>query len=159
MSISSRLSSYLDRRGAQYEVCMHEPSNSSAQTAGTAHVPPRQLAKPVIVEDDNGCVMVVLPADRNVKVGSLSRMLDLKHLRLADKSRVEALFADCERGTVPALGMAWGIETVVDDEFEENDVVYMEGGDRERLLRMSHYQFHALMLAERHGHFSGHPGH
>ena len=159
MSIPSRLSSYLDQRGARYEICAHDPSRSSAQTARSAHVPPHQLAKPVIVEDDAGCVMVVLPADRNVKFGSLSRMLDRKHLRLANKSRVEALFADCESGAVPALGMAWGIETVVDDELEENDVVHMEGGDHERLLRMAHDQFHALMLAERHGQFYGHPVH
>ena len=29
----------------------------------------------------------------------------------------------------------------------------MEGGDHERLLRLSHEQFHALMLTVRHGQF------
>lgn len=159
MSIPSRLSNYLDQRGARYEIFAHEPSSCSAQTARTAHVPPHQLAKPVIVEDDVGCMMVVLPADRNVSFSLLARMLDRRHLRLADKSRVEALFADCAHGAVPALGMPWGIETIVDDELEANEVVYMEGGDHERLLRMSHDQFHALMGAERHGRFSGHPIH
>jgi Ala-tRNA(Pro) deacylase len=159
MSIPARLSSYLDQRGARYDVCPHELSRSSVQTARCAHVPPRQLAKPVIVEDDAGCVMVVLPADRNVKLAPLSRLLGREHLRLADKRRVEALFADCEHGAVPALGMAWGLEMVVDDELEANAVVYMEGGDRERLLRMSHDQFHTLMLAARHGHFCGDPIH
>jgi len=159
MSIPARLSSYLDQHGARYEICAHQPSSSSAQTARTAHVPPHQLAKPVIVEDDDGCVMVVLPADRNVKLGPLSRMLDRKNLRLADKAYVEALFADCEQGAVPALGMAWGIETIVDDELEANEVVYMESGDQERLLRVSHDQFHALMLTARHGHFCGDPTH
>ena len=120
MSIPSRLSGYLDQRGARYEICAREPGRSSVQTARCAHVPPHQLAKPVFVEDDAGCVMVALPADRNVKLALLSRLLGREHLRLADKSRVEALFADCEHGAVPALGMAWGIETVVDDELEAN---------------------------------------
>ena len=159
MSIPSRLSSYLDQRGARYDICAHEISRSSAQTARCAHIPSHQLAKPVIVEDDAGCVMVVLPADRNVRLGPLSRMLDRKHLRLAERSRVEALFTDCAHGAVPALGMAWGIETIVDDELEANEVVYMEGGDHECLLRMSHDQFHALMRAERHGNFCGDPTH
>jgi Ala-tRNA(Pro) deacylase len=159
MSIPSRLSSYLEQHGARYEICAHEPSRSSVQTARCAHVPAHQLAKPVIVEDDAGCVMAVLPADRNVRLASLSRLLEREHLRLADKSRVEALFTDCEHGAVPALGMAWGLETVVDDELETNEVVYLEGGDHECLLRMSHDQFHALMLAARHGHFSGDPIH
>jgi Ala-tRNA(Pro) deacylase len=55
--------------------------------------------------------------------------------------------------------MAWGIETIVDDELEANEVVYMESGDHERLLRVSHDQFHALMLTARHGHFCGDPTH
>ena len=155
MSIPSRLSTYLDRCGTRYEICTHQLSRGSVQTARSAHVPPHQLAKPVIVEDDDGCVMVVLPADRKVQLAPLSRLLGRSHLRLAEKSRVEALFADCEHGAVSALGMAWDIETVIDDELEANEVVFMEGGDRERLLRMSHDQLHALMRAERHGQFGG----
>jgi prolyl-tRNA editing enzyme YbaK/EbsC (Cys-tRNA(Pro) deacylase) len=49
MSIPSRLSSYLDQRGARYEICAHEPSRSSAETARAAHVLPHQLAKSVIL--------------------------------------------------------------------------------------------------------------
>ena len=159
MSVPTRLSSYLDQRGVRYEVCAHEHSRSSAQTARTAHVPPHQLAKSVILEDDAGCVMAVVPADRRVRLGQLSRMLDRERLRLADEARIATLFTDCDRGAVPALGMAWGVETVVDDELEANEVVYIESGDHECLLRLSNDQFHELMLAARHGHFCGEPIH
>ncbi len=159
MSIPTRLSSYLEQRGVRYEICSHEHSRSSAETARTAHVSPHQLAKSVIVEDDNGRVMAVVPADRNVLLGQLSRMLDRKHLRLADEGSVASMFADCDRGAVPALGMAWGVETVVEDELEASEVVYVEAGDHEHLLRLSNDQFHELMLAARHGHFCGEPIH
>ena len=43
--------------------------------------------------------------------------------------------------------------TVIDDEREAYDVVYMEGGDHEHLLKMSHQQFHELMSAALRGHF------
>lgn len=153
MSIPQRLTSYLEQRGVRYEVCTHEHSRSSAETARTAHVPPHQLAKSVIVEDDTGCVMAVVPADREVLLGQLSRMLERKHLRLADEARIAELFTDCDRGAVPALGIPWGVETIVDDELEANEVVYFEAGDHERLLRLSNDQFHALMRVARHGHF------
>jgi len=55
---------------------------------------------------------------------------------------------------VPALGMAWGVETVVDDELESSEVVYLESGDHEHLVRLSREQFHELMSAARHGQFS-----
>ena len=155
MSIPMRLTSYLGARGARYEVCLHEHSRCSAETARTAHVPSHQLAKSVIVEDDAGCVMAVVPADRNVLLGQLSRLLARKPLRLADEARIAAIFADCDRGAVPALGMAWGVETIVDDALETTPVVYVEAGDHERLLRLSHDQFHELMLAARHGRFCG----
>jgi len=155
MSIPTRLASYLGERGARYEICLHDHSRSSAESARTAHVPPHQLAKSVIVEDDAGCVMAVVPADRNVLLGQLSRLLERRRLRLADEARIAAIFTDCDRGAVPALGMAWGVETVVDDALETRPVVYVEAGDHERLLRMSHAQFHELMLAARHGRFCG----
>ena len=63
------------------------------------------------------------------------------------------LFDGCERGALPPVGMAWGIETVVDEELDAKDVVYMEAGDHERLLRMSGAQFQALMRGATHGHF------
>jgi Ala-tRNA(Pro) deacylase len=157
MPIPSRLSTYLEQCGARYEVCSHEHSRSSAETARAAHVPSHQLAKSVIVEDDTGFVMAVLPADKSVKLGLLSRLLDRKQLRLSDEVRISALFADCDRGAVPAIGMAWGVETIVDDELDASEVVYIEGGDHERLLRMSQQQFRELMRTARHGHFCGDP--
>lgn len=153
MSIPSRLSSYFEQCGTRYELCAHEHSRSSAETARTARVPRHELAKSVILEDDDGCVMAVVPSDQYVMVGELGRMLGRRHLRLADESRIAGLFGDCDRGAIPPIGMAWGIETIVDEEVEENDIVYMEGGDHEMLLRMSHDQFHRLMSTARHGHF------
>jgi Ala-tRNA(Pro) deacylase len=153
MSIPLRLSSYLEQRSVHYEVCPHRHSRTSVQTARTANVAPHDLAKSVIVEDDAGCVIAVVPADRKVKLGELSRMLGRKHLRLADVQRIVELFIDCERGAAPAPGMAWNVQTVVADELETSTTIYIEGGEHERLLRLSHDQFHALMATVRHGQF------
>ena len=159
MSIPSRLSNYLDQRGARYETCVHKPSRTSAETARAAQVLPHQLAKSVIVEDDEGCVMAVVPADKTVMLGHPCRLLGRKELRLSDETRIAILFEDCDRGAVPPVGMAWGIETVVDGELEANELVYMDGGYHECQLRMPHEQFHELRIAARHGHFCKQPLH
>ena len=159
MSIPSRLSSYLAQRGAHYAVSAHAPSRSSAETARAAQVLPHQLAKSVILEDDTGCLMAVVPADKTVMLGHLAQMLGRTELRLSDESHIALLFEDCDRGAVPPVGMAWGLETIVDDELEAKEVVYMESGDHERLLQMSHEQFHQLMSSVRHGHFCKTPLH
>jgi Ala-tRNA(Pro) deacylase len=137
----------------RYELCAHAHSRTSAETARAAQVVPHQLAKSVVLEDDAGCLMAVVPADRYVMLGRLSRMLGRKELHLSDENRIAELFDGCDRGAVPPVGAPWGIETIVDDELEANDVVYMESGDHEHLLRLSREQFHELMSAARHGHF------
>jgi Ala-tRNA(Pro) deacylase len=159
MSIPLRVTSYLEQHGVRYEVCAHGYSRTSAQTARQAHVPPHLLAKSVLVEDDGGCVLAVLPADRQVKLRELGRLLARHDLHLADESRVADVMAGCMRGAVPAVGMAWGLETVVDDELAGNEVVYIEAGDHERLLRLSREQFAALMRDARHGHIAGEKTH
>lgn len=159
MSIPSRLKSYLEQAGAQFEVLDHSHSRCSAETARVARIPTRQLAKSVIVEDDAGCVMAVVPGHTTVMLAVLARLLGRKNLRLSDESRIAALFDGCDRGAVPPVGMAWGIETIVDDELGACDVVYAEAGDHEHLLRMSQQQFHRLMESSRHGHFCGPAAH
>jgi Ala-tRNA(Pro) deacylase len=154
MSMSHRLADYLERHRARYEVCAHPHSHTSAQTARLAHIPEHQLAKSVLLEDDEGYVMAVVPADTRVRVGELARLLGRSTLHLADESRIKAVFDDCEPGAVPAFGMAWGVQTVVDDELQENAEIYVEGGDHEVLVRMSGEQFNALMREAKHGRFS-----
>jgi Ala-tRNA(Pro) deacylase len=159
MSIPARLTTYLEQRGVHFEIRMHEHSRSSAETARTAQVRPDQLAKSVLLEDEAGCVMAVVPADKTVKVGQLSHLLGRRELHLSDENRIAKLFDDCDRGAVPPVGMAWGVETIVDEELEAAEVVYLEGGDHEHLLMLSGSQFHELMGAALHGRFCKAPTH
>jgi Ala-tRNA(Pro) deacylase len=153
MSMPARLSNYLQRCGARYELCSHPHSRSSAETARAAHVTPHQLTKSVVLEDERGCVMAVVPADAQVNVGALARMLGRETLHLSDEERIAEMFSDCDLGAVPAVGMAWGMETVVDDEIDASPEVYVEAGDHEMLLRMSRDQFRDMMREARRGHF------
>jgi Ala-tRNA(Pro) deacylase len=154
MPMPPRLSNYLQEHHADFELCPHLHSHSSAETARLAHVSPQQLAKSVMLEDDQGCVLAVVPADQRVALGTVARMLGRSSLHLSDEASIAARFDDCERGAVPAFGMAWGVETVVDDALERNAEVFIEAGDHEQLIRMSRAQFCTLMHEARHGRIS-----
>jgi Ala-tRNA(Pro) deacylase len=154
MSISPTLVNYLQQSGARYDLCPHAHSRTSAETARLAHVPERLLAKSVVLEDDAGCVVAVVPADSRVRVSALARMLGRTALRLSDEATIRELFKDCDPGAVPAFGMAFGLETAVDEELERSADIYVESGDHEQLLHMSRGQFMELMNHARHGHFS-----
>lgn len=153
MSIPARLAAYLGERVPHFELCDHPHTDTSAQTARSAHVSPRQLAKSVILEDEQGCVMAVLPADQRVHIGLLARALNRHGLHLAEEARVKTLFSDCEPGAVPAFGMAWGMETVFDPALAAVPVVYIEAGDHEQLIKLPRAAFSALMHEARPLHF------
>ena len=109
--------------------------------------------KSVILEDEHGFLMAVVPADCKVRVHDLDRQLH-RHLRLATEEELARLFDDCERGAVPPLGVAYGMETVVDDRVESAAEVYFEGGDHQALIRMRGAQFTDLLKDAGHSRFA-----
>ncbi len=46
------------------------------------------------------------------------------------------LFGDCEPGAVPALGDAYGIQVIWDDDLKYTSDIYIEAGDHEHLIRI-----------------------
>jgi len=153
MAIAITLQNFLASKGAQYEVLFHAPTMTSRQIARAAHVPAGCVVKSVILEDEHGFLMAVVPADCKVSVGDLDRQLR-RHLRLATEGEIARLFADCERGAVPALGPAYGMETVVDDALESASEVYFEAGDHKALVHMRGEQFADLMRDAGHSRFA-----
>lgn len=144
MTTASRFEDYMARRGVHYDVVAHPHSHSSMETAELARVPGDRVAKSVILQDDDGFVMAVLPSTCHVRLGKLSRELNRK-LRLATESELTTLFADCEKGAIPPVGLAYGMTTIVDDSLADQPEVYCEAGDHERLLHMNNDAFMSLM--------------
>ena len=62
MAISARLRDYLDRQGIDYEVIPHSHTEDSRATAAVSRVPTERLAKAVLLEDEAGYLIAVVPA-------------------------------------------------------------------------------------------------
>ena len=62
MSIAASVQDYLAREGVAYDTIAHEHTRDSAHSAQAAHVPGDRLAKCVMLEDDQGYLMAVVPA-------------------------------------------------------------------------------------------------
>ncbi len=154
MAIASTVSGYLAEHDVAYDVLTHPHTATSGETAEASHVPGTCLAKSVILEDDLGYLMVVLPSNRQVNLGELHRQLN-RNLGLATESELGRLFSDCEPGALPAMGPAYGMETIVDDLLAEQPEIYFEAGDHEQLIHVSAEVFEVLMGDRiRHGQFS-----
>ncbi len=155
MAIAHTVEDYIVQHGIKYDVVSHPHSHNSMETAELAHVPGERLAKSVVLEDYNGFVMAVLPSTCHIKLRKVNRALKRK-LRLATENELLMLFADCERGAVPAIGLAYGMTTVVDDSLADQPEIYFEAGDHEKLIHMEKQDFMALMDRAGHARFAAH---
>ena len=153
MPIARRLQWYLDASGVHYEVLPHPHSSSSHETAREAHVPSAWLAKPVLLEDERGYVMAIVPASHRVDLARLNRQLH-RELELAKEREIAELFHDCERGAMPPLGGPYRIPTVYDDALEGSAEIYFEAGDHEDVVHLRGRDFLRLLDGSLHGRFS-----
>jgi Ala-tRNA(Pro) deacylase len=154
MAIAATVSNFLLAQDVEYDVLTHPHSATSGESAEAAHVPGTRLAKSVILEDEQGFLMVVLPSSRQVNLQELHRQLN-RNLALATEHDFGGLFADCEIGALPPIGSAYGVETVVDDAIAEQPDIFFEAGDHEQLIHVSGEAFQTLLGENvQHGHFS-----
>jgi Ala-tRNA(Pro) deacylase len=154
MAIASTVSNFLAEHDVAYDVLTHPHTATSGESAQAAHVPGTRLAKSVVLEDEQGYLMVVLPSNRQIDLGELHRQLN-RNLGLATEGELGGLFSDCEIGALPAMGPAYGMETLVDDALAEQSDIYFEAGDHEQLIHVSAETFQTLLGDDaRHGRFS-----
>jgi Ala-tRNA(Pro) deacylase len=155
MAIAPTLQRYLAAKNVKYDVLAHAPTKSSMRTARACRISGDRLAKAVVLRDEQGYALAVLPASHHIRLAELRRQFG-DDVNLATEHEIEELFEDCVRGAVPAVGECYGLDMVVDDSIDEQPEVYFEGGDHATLVHMSHAQFAGLTATARHGCFSAH---
>jgi Ala-tRNA(Pro) deacylase len=155
MAIPITLREYLDSCGVSYEVIPHRYSSTSLDTAQAAGVSGETIAKSVVLEDDNGYVMAVIPATHHIELGQLGHQLH-RHLGLATEQELSQLFSDCDLGAIPPVGQAYGMDVVLEDCLSDCSDIYFEAGDHTDLIHLRGEDFQRLMHNAKHGQFSRH---
>lgn len=152
MAMSLTLEDFLSQHNASYDLIPHPHTGSSMETAEESHVPGMRLAKAVVIRDDGRYLMVVVPSAEHVDMGVLRQQFG-HDVTMASEGELADLFPDCEIGAVPPLGLAWGVDTYVDESLLTEDEVYFESGDHESVVRVSGDQFESLMERAERGYF------
>ncbi len=155
MSIASRVSEYLAEQDADFDILRHPHSSTSLESAQLAHVPGDCIAKSVVLGDERGYLLAVLPASCRVDLGELHRQTN-RNLGLVTEHELGALFEDCEPGAVPPFGNVYDLDTIVDESLVEQSDIYFEAGDHESLVHVSAETFEALLADARHSEFIRH---
>jgi len=144
MTIAASVEELLTREGVQYDMVGHERTPNSTRSAQAAHIPGDRLAKCVVLHDDHGYVMAVLPATHKVDLSAVRHQLS-RPLGLATDGELADLFKDCEPGAIPPLGDAYGLEAILEERLAGEPEIYFEAGDHLALVHLRGSDFLRLM--------------
>jgi Ala-tRNA(Pro) deacylase len=154
MGIAITLAQYLVDRDVAYDLVPHPHTETALASAAASGLPVDSVVKAVVLKGADGFMLASLPASRQIKFDELRRVLGTG-VDIAGEEQIETLFPDCEPGSVPALGAAYGLDVVVDDSLARQQDLYLEGGDHAHLVRISGTSFRKLMEDAQHGRFTG----
>lgn len=155
MEMAPTLVTQLAKYGISYDIIPHSYSIFSLNTANAIHISGSKMVKSVILEDDAGYVMALVPANRHVKINQLNKVLH-RNMGLATESELIELFDDCDPGAIPPVGEAYKMETIVDYILDDCKDVYIESGNHEELLHLSGSDFRKLMKNSHHANICMH---
>lgn len=154
MGMSHRLKAHLERHQVPFDLVHHPYAEGAAQSAIAGHVPLAQMAKAVMLEDEDGhSLMAVIPAADKLDLQRLGYLVQ-GEVQLAREQALQRWFDDCDPGAIPALGDAYQLDTLVDDALLAMADVYLESGDHRDLLHISGDDFRRLASHWQHGQFS-----
>jgi Ala-tRNA(Pro) deacylase len=125
------VSEFLEREGIPFEVVEHERTESAAAEARAAGVPPSDVAKTVVVRDEGGVRLAVIPASERLDMHKLKEELGSRGLRLLTEQEMAEEFDDFEVGAVPPFGPMFQALELVDQRLLDHDRILCSGGDHE----------------------------
>ena len=111
--------------------------------------------KDVLLKDEDTYALAVLPASHHVQLSAISKLFGSR-VGLATENEISELFTDCNFGAVPAIGTAYNLDIVVEEEVFDLQEVYFEGGDHTSLVRVSANDFKKLTTGGRRARFAKH---
>jgi Ala-tRNA(Pro) deacylase len=122
---------FLEREGVPYEVVEHKRTQTAAAEARAAGMPPAGVAKTVVLRDEEGLRLAVVPSSERLDMHKVKRELGSEGLRLVTEREMAAELDEFEVGAVPPFGPMFQALELVDRRLLDHDRILCGGGDHE----------------------------
>ncbi|OGW86472.1 MAG: hypothetical protein A3C35_05415 [Omnitrophica bacterium RIFCSPHIGHO2_02_FULL_46_11] len=148
MKTVNTLYDFLMEKHVPFQTIPHQKTYTALSTANEEHVPPRQVAKAVIVKADGTDVMVVIPANRMLNLFKLSDALGTTSIKVEEEREFKELFPGCELGAMPPIGSLYDMPSIVDVRLTENKEIFFNGGTHKESVKIATADFLRISEAE-----------
>ena len=140
-----KLKEFLDSHNVKYVTISHSRAFTAQETAATAHVPVKELAKTVMVKINGKMAMAVLPASSKVDFDLLKKVMGSGKVEIASEKEFKDLFPDCEIGAMPPFGNLYGMEVFVTNSLTEDREIAFNAGSHRELVKLAYKDFERLV--------------
>ena len=140
MPVPDKVRQYLDKNRLLYDVREMAPFTSLPAAAAAAGVPSSATVQSVVLKDDIGLIMVLVPADQMLDLDALGKLLH-RRLESATEQQIKQVFSGCEPEFVPPLAGLYGLRSIVSEALTTCTDLYFTAGDACRLFRVSSKDF------------------
>jgi Ala-tRNA(Pro) deacylase len=144
MTMLETIEEYLQETGTPFTHTKHRLAYTAREVARVEHIPLRIMAKTVVIHDDAGYALAVLPADSVVDLYQLRTDLGRAHLRLATEAEIAGIFPECELGAMPPLGNLCGLPVYVDSSLSHCENIVFNAGTHRDTVHMRYSDFERL---------------
>lgn len=156
MQLAKGIGKYLQREQVVYATIPHARSKTLGDAATACGIPLAHVVRAVLLNDDKGMLLAILPATHMLNFDGLNNELG-RNLEPADPRIVAKTFHDCDPGSVPPLAVPYGLAAVIDDSLTRlppGSDLYFEPGSHETLIYIQSEEFMRLHTLAFSGHIS-----
>lgn len=139
-----RLKEFLDSHNIKYVIISHSRAFTAQETATSAHIPGKELAKTVVVKMNGKMAMAVLPASSKVDFDLLKKATGSSKIEIASEKEFKDIFPECEVGAMPPFGNLYGMEVFVAESLTEDKEIAFNAGSHRELVKMAYKDFERL---------------
>jgi Cys-tRNA(Pro)/Cys-tRNA(Cys) deacylase len=111
------------------------PLRDLSSAPGVLGLPPQAVGRPTLLADDDGCVVVLAPADAEVDTSSVAELLGRLDLDPVPPDRAPGLTGYL-LAFVPPVALECRSTLVVDKQVADQDVVYAAAGEPGVILKV-----------------------
>ena len=143
--VVKKLENYLEQNHVWYEKITHPRTYTAQETAASAHIKGKELAKSVMIKLDGETALAVLPAYLKVDFKRIKEISGAKKIMLAMEEDIEEIFPDCTIGAMPPFGNLYQVPVYADSTLENDEDIAFNAGSHMELIKMHFKDFNKLV--------------
>lgn len=128
--------SFLRSQRVRFAHTTHSAAFTAEEVALAEHMPPNRMAKTVLVRDNDGYVLAVIPADCYVDLEHLRMIIGVPDLYLAEERDLAHLFPNAELGAMPPLGNLFHLPVYLDRRVASREFIAFNAGTHRDVIHM-----------------------